>query len=238
MSKPNPQQNTQTSTHQMQRHTDDSDYINTIKVADRIVIDFVWYPGARRAELDSSLVQLTPPASPDHLGADITYTWTPNGGRTITRSMKSGRITLPLPPGGYGVLNVFHTEWDVARAAKGEPLPPFSQNGMGAMVRLNTLGYHLRDPGGYTDFQPEEFGAKGERAVLAFQVDYREPAAKTGPTTPLRVRGEIWENTETWSHLKEYNAVRERDASPNVPDYNPTIDDTTNLQNALMEVAG
>jgi len=190
---PKPEQFKKQSTHVAQRLTAESNFVNTISLVDKITIDFVWYPGARPGDLDQSLVQVPP--------HDVAYSWTtdgPKGPATSKHIMTSGRVTLPLPPGASGVLNIFDTEWKITRAAKGVDMTPINDTtSFGVLSRLNRLGYHLRNPGHLGDYNPAVYHWNGERAVLSFQVDYRQPSpARGGPAGPLPLRGEWTENPE------------------------------------------
>ncbi|HEY3835505.1 MAG TPA: hypothetical protein VGL72_02995 [Bryobacteraceae bacterium] len=234
----------------VQRATDKSIYTSTVNLADNIIVDFVWYPGARKPDLDKSLVQMIAATTgPDAVSHDILYSWTPKDGKKVKRLMKSGRITLPLRPGGVGVLNAFDTEWQITRAAKDVGMPGITRvdddgntvlNDLFILVRLNALGYHLRDPGDREDLHPAEYGENGERAVLAFQVDYRQAGA-SGPAGPLRVRGEIQKSNELYRMLLAHNsraATVTGPPPPNLPATNPSIKDSSDLQDALFAVSG
>ena len=109
------------------------------------------------------------------------------------------------------------------------------------LVRLNALGYHLRDPGTREDIHPDKYEQNGERAVLAFQVDYRQSAAGSGPPGPLRVRGEIQESRELFQmlHLHNQRGAPAYDRPPTaLPTTNPSIKDSSDLQDALFAVSG
>src|SRR5687768_17320755 len=103
----------------VQRGAAETAYVNTLNVADRVTIDFVWYPGAATVT-DSHIDTFVT----DHPGTgarrELTYTWTPDGGTAVTRRMdNSARITIPLAPGARGTLRAFGTTWQIRRVANG-----------------------------------------------------------------------------------------------------------------------
>lgn len=248
MGQPPQKKTTQYPTGLVQRATVKSIYASTINLTDNIIVDFVWYPGARKPDLDDSLVQMiTAPTGPDAVLHDVAYSWTPKNGRKTKRLMKTGRLTLPLPPGAVGVLNAFDTEWEITRLPKDVGMPGITRvddngktvlNDLFILVRLNALGYHLRDPGTREDLHPREYGQNGERAVLAFQVDYRQSAAGSGPPRPLRVRGEIQKSRELFQMLHLHNRRIVPAGGPAVPATNPSVQDSSDLQDALFAVSG
>ncbi|MBM3792069.1 MAG: hypothetical protein FJW35_17205 [Acidobacteria bacterium] len=211
----------------LQRAAAESNYVNTLNVHGRVTIEFVWWPGAG-AVIDS----LVDPFVVDHptSGArrEITYTWTPQGGRAITRVMNSGRITIPLPLGGRGTLTAFGTTWQISRAANGVNMSPVNQM-RGVQQRLNRLGYHLRRPGAQSAGIDGALGRRTEHAVLCFQVGYRQAAG--GPATRLQVRGE-WTNNaaaDYQNNLNRYNGAAVA---------NPSNADGTSFRQALATYVG
>lgn len=214
----------------VQRAVAESNYINTLNLGDRFSLDFVWYPGA-----DDVLVSLidvilplpTPAAAP----REIPYRWARSGMTDIKQNMANGRITLPLAPGSSGVLTVFDTQWKITRAAAGVTLSAVAGI-QGIQQRLNILGYHLRAPGAAAAGSDNINGARTERAVLSFQVDYRRPAGApvAAPAGPIRVRGELASNPGIQANLNFYN-------NPSVAT-NRSAADSAQLQAALVAIVG
>jgi hypothetical protein len=173
------------------RQTQESDYINTLNVVDRVAIHFVWVPGPRNlaASLVDTLIE-----APDASGRErnIEYRWQRTGMPEVKRTMLKGTITLILPPGGKGTLKVFDTSWEITRAANGVTLD--AANTMrGVQQRLDRLGYQLRSPGQVSPGLDGIEGRRTEAAVIAFQADFRP----SGPH-PIRlfIRGEWTNNPE------------------------------------------
>jgi len=102
----------------------------------------------------------------------------------------------------------------------------------GVQQRLNALGYHLRAPGRTDPGIDSQYGARTERAVLSFQIDYRQPApAPAGsPAGPLRVRGEWTANPGIQGNLDAYNGA--------AGSANPSAADGAALQQALVAIVG
>ena len=210
----------------------ESAYVNTINLIDRLTIDFVWYPGAR--DLSASLINVILPLPA--MGAvprEIPYKWSRRGMAPIERPAASGRISLPLAPGSTGVLKIFDTEWEIRRAAVGVTMSA-SGSLQGVQQRLNALGYHLRAPGVSAPGIDSTYGARTERAVLSFQVDYERPAAApaAAPAGPLKVRGEWTNNANIQGNLDNYNGVAAATAA------NPSAADGLAVQNALVAIVG
>jgi hypothetical protein len=216
----------------LQRAAAESTFINTLNLADRLRVDFVWYPGAD--DVTASLIDVfLPLTAAGAAPREIPYRWARSGMADISRNMASGRITLPLAPGSSGTLTVFDTQWRIMRVAAGVAL-----SGVGGLrgiqQRLNILGYHLRAPGaagaGIDGFN----GPKTERAILSFQVDYRAPAgaAVGAPAGPLRVRGEALTNPGIQGNLDRYNGVAAGVAN------NPSAADSAQVQAALVAIVG
>jgi len=175
------------------RLAQESAFINTINVADRVKIHFVWFPGPQ----DPSMSLVDPILGAlDAAGNERTveYLWQRTGLPDVRRTMNTGTIVLTLPPGGKGTLTVFDTSWELTRAANGVTLDgKTTMNGV--QQRLDRLGYHLRTPG---QVSPGISGAENqatEAAVIAFQADYR-PGPVGGPSTRLFIRGEWNSNPE------------------------------------------
>jgi Putative peptidoglycan binding domain len=212
----------------VQRGNAETTYVNTLNVTDRVTIDFVWYPGA--ATVTDSHID---PFVTDHPRSgerrEITYTWTPDRGRAITRTMNSGRVTIPLPPGAQGTLRAFGTTWQVRRVANGVNMDPSNQL-RGIQQRLNRLGYHLRAAGAANPGIDGTLGRSTERAVLAFQADFRPVA----PGNRLQIRGEGMANNaaQFQSNLTAYAG-----AGAAVP-ANPSAADSAALQAALVTYVG
>ncbi len=200
------------------RQTQESTYVNTLNVADRIAIHFVWFPG--RHGLAGSLID-TLIATPDAAGRERTveYRWQRTGLPEVRRTMLKGTITLPLPPGGRGTLTVFDTSWEITRAANGVTLDGRATM-RGVQQRLDRLGYHLRTPGQVTAGLDGSEGRITEAAVIAFQADFRPGSG--GPATRLFIRGEWASNPEITAWL----------------DSNPSAADGTATQSALVAAAG
>ena len=198
------------------RQTQESNFINTLNVADRVAIHFVWFPGPHN--LATSLID-TLIEAPDAAGQERTveYRWQRTGLPEVRRTMLKGTITLPLPPGGTGKLTVFDTSWEITRAANGVTLD--AKNTMrGVQQRLNRLGYHLRSPGQVSAGLDGIEGRVTEAAVIAFQADFRP----VGAGSRLFIRGEWASNPEITFLL----------------DSNPSAADGTATQNALVTAAG
>jgi len=216
----------------VQRISAESTFVNTLNVADRIIIDFVWYPGAD--DVIPSVIEVTMPVTTAQpVAREIEYKWSRSGMADIVRNLASGRITLPLGPGNTGVLTVFDTQWKITRARTGVAISP-STGLRGIQQRLNILGYHLRKPGADGPGIDATNGGLMERAILAFQVDYRKPAgAPVGsPAGPLLVRGEPVENSDLVINLSVYN---HRDVTLQT---NPSTADSVVTQKALVAMVG
>jgi hypothetical protein len=220
-------------TRAVQRGASELTWVNTINLADRISLDFVWYPGADDVtnSFVDVLLPIVPPAVAPH---EIPYTWARTGMAKITHKMALGRITLPLAPGSSGVLTVFDTQWKITRAAIGVTMSAVG-GVLGIQQRLNSLGYHLRAPGAAAAGADNVNGGRTERAVLSFQVDYRRPAgaAVGSPAGPLRVRGEVASNPSIQANLDNYNH-----SPPAPPAANPSAADSAQLQAALVAIVG
>jgi hypothetical protein len=216
------------------RATRESTYVNTINIADRVNIDFVWYPGESQANVQTSWVDtLVVAPAPDGSERKITYTWARSSRPIVSRTMLSGRITVVLPPGGSGVLTVFGTSWKITRAAAGAALTAVATV-RGIQERLNILGYHLRSPGKTPAGVDGIAGRVTETAVLAFQSDYRPQAgAPAAAANRLNVRGEWMSNPAIANNLNWYNNVGGGPAN-----FNPSATDSANLQAALVAAAG
>jgi Putative peptidoglycan binding domain len=216
--------------HRVMRATRESNFINTINVVDRLTIDFVWYPGA--ADFAVSLVDVfvwPPDAAGQH--RVVRYTWSRRGQPDVTRTMLSGRVTLPLPPAASGTLTVFNTSWEITRVGAGVTMSA-SNTLRGVQERLNRLGYHLRRAGARSAGVDGIAGAGTQRAVLAFQVDYRKPAAVAAGPARLQIRGE-WDNTPSiQANLDSYNGT----AAGVTP--NPSATDGPQLQAGLVNIVG
>lgn len=200
------------------RHTQESNYVNTINVADRIAIHFVWFPG--RHLLAGSLID-TLIEAPDAAGQErnVEYRWQRTGFAEVRRTMLKGTITLTLPPGGKGTLTVFDTRWEITRAGNGVILDA-SNTMRGVQQRLDRLGYHLRTPGQVSAGLDGTEGRITEAAVIAFQADFRP--GSTGPASRLFIRGE-------WANNPEITPLL---------DSNPSAADGTATQTALVTAAG
>ena len=175
------------------RHTQESNYINTLNVADQVKVHFVWFPGPQPvadARIDPLIV------APDAAGNErkVEYLWQRTGLPSVRRTMNEGTITVPLPPGGKGTLTVFDTKWELTRAANGVTLDAKTTM-RGVQQRLDRLGYHLRQPG---QVSPGLDGTEGhitEAALISFQADYR-PGVAGGSPGRLLIRGEWNSNPE------------------------------------------
>jgi hypothetical protein len=216
----------------LQRSIREKQYINTINLASRVRISFVWYPGPANLE-DSRIDTLVDPHPRTNGARDIGYTWTPKGGKPVTRVMHNGQVTIPLPVGGKGTLQAFGTTWEITRAAAGVNMAPENQL-RGVQQRLNALGYHLRAPGDPNPGVDDIHGARTERAILAFQADYRPPAGAAAPVpiVRLQVRGEWTQNTDP-KYLANLQTYNKGPAPPN-----PSNADGTALQQALKASVG
>lgn len=216
----------------VQRSVLEAAYINTVNLADRVTVDFVWYPGEGKVS-SSSVDPMLPLTAAEPAVRDIRYTWSRKGMADIRRPMNWGTITLPLAPGASGVLTVFDTQWRITRAAVGVVIS--GAGGLkGIQQRLNILGYHLRAPGAVAAGIDSVNGRITERAVLSFQVDYRRPAGApaAAPAGPLRVRGEPLANPGIQANLDIYNRVAAGVAN------NPSAADAAQFQAALTAAAG
>ena len=216
----------------VQRGTAESLFINTINVNDLITIDFVFFPGADNV-LNSLIDVLIPVTAAAPSPREFSFKWSRSGFADITRILSSGRISLPLAPGSSGVLTVFSTQWRVTRAAAGVTLSAIGTV-RGIQERLNILGYHLRAPGAVAAGNDNVNGARTERAVLAFQVDYRKPAGApaAAPSGPLPVRGEPFANLNIQGIIDSLNRTA---AGLSV---NPSIADAPITQAALVAIVG
>ncbi len=102
----------------------------------------------------------------------------------------------------------------------------------GIQQRLNTLGYHLRSPGTKAPGVDGTAGRRTENAVLAFQADYRPPAAAAAPANKrLQIRGEWVNNPAITASLNQYNSAAFQNT-------NPSATDSAALQAALVVTAG
>jgi len=210
------------------RFVQEASYINTVNVADRVHVDFVWYPGA--ATVADSLIDPMTPAA-DGSERPITYSWARSGMKPVTRQMISGTITVPLSPGGTGILKVFDTSWQITRVAAGVAMDPVA-NVRGMQQRLNSLGYQLRSAGTKSAGVDGIAGRRTENAVLAFEADYRPPAAAAAPANKrLQVRGEWINNPAITANLNQYNSTAFQNT-------NPSAADSAALQAALVVAAG
>jgi hypothetical protein len=213
----------------------ESTYVNTINLTDRVTMDFVWYPGEAAPSVANSYVN-TLIAAPGPNGAErtIEYTWARTGHPTVSRTMLSRRITVPLPPGGTGLLTVFGTSWQITRAALGAAMTG-SATVRGIQERLNILGYHLRTPGQQPSGVDGVAGRITEAAAVAFQVDYRPQAAAAAPANNrLKVRGEWVTNPNIVPNLSWYN----QSANWAAATVNPSNTDGAALQAALVAAVG
>ena len=216
----------------VQRAILEGQFINTLNLADRMAVDFVWYPGATDVAT-SQIDVIMPITAPGAAPREVPYIWSRTGMADIRRNMASGRITVPLAPGATGVLKVFDTQWRITRAAAGVTFNgPASLQGI--QQRLNLLGYHLRGPGAVAAGIDGINGSRTERAVLSFQIDYRSPAgAPVGaPAGPLVVRGEVTNNPGIQADLDFYNNTAAGVSA------NPSAADSAQLQTALVAMAG
>jgi putative peptidoglycan binding protein len=210
----------------------ESKYINTINIADQVHIDFVWYPGAAQAT-DSFVDTLI--VTPEKGGAErtIEYQWARKGKAPVKRTMLSGRITIPLPPGASGILTVFDTSWQISRVPAATAMAG-SATVTGIQQRLNALGYHLRTPGLTSAGVDGIAGRRTEGAILAFQVDYRPQAGvPVAAAKRLQVRGEWMNNASIAGNLNWYNQVGGGPAN-----FNPSAGDSASLQASLVASAG
>jgi hypothetical protein len=207
-------------------------YVNTLNLADMLTLDFVWYPGADNV-LNSLIDVILPLPTPAAAPREIPYRWSRHGMADINRNLAFGRVILPLAPGSSGVLTIFDTQWRITRAAAGVALSGVGGI-QGVQQRLNILGYHLRAPGAAAAGIDNLNGAKTERAVLSFQVDYRRPAGAPGasPAGPLVVRGELASNPGIQGDLDSYNGVPAGTAA------NPSAADSALVQAALVAIVG
>jgi len=227
-----PEQILEMGVRRVQRAVVEGVFVNTLNLADRMTINFVWFPGA--VDVNPSLIDVIMPLTAAGAAPrEVPYKWSRRGMADITRNMATGQITLPLAPGTSGVLTVFDTQWKITRAAAGVTMSgPAGLQGI--QQRLNLLGYHLRAPGASAPGIDSLNGSRTERAVLSFQIDYRVPAgAPAGsPPGPLRVRGEVAANPGIQANLDRYNRVAAGVAN------NPSAADSALLQTALVAMAG
>jgi hypothetical protein len=214
------------------RARQESQYVNTINLTDRVRVDFVWYPGQSGFDLKNSWVDtlIKEPAA-DGTERIVEYTWALDGHDPIKRTMNSGRINIPLPPGSKGTLTVFDTSWEITRAAVGEAMDAVA-NLRGIQQRINALGYHLRLPGQVDAGVDGIAGRRTESAVLAFQADYR-PDAGWNPATRLNIRGEWATSPGILFNLNWYNKNNAAFAG-----FNPSAADSAALQAALVSAVG
>ena len=201
--------------------------INVVNVAVNVTVEFVWYPGA--ADVNQSLVDVNVPAVPPAAGQrEVSYRWSRPGMSDIQGHMTTGAIDLPLAPGGTGVLTVFDTQWEIVRSAAGLQLDPVT-GVQGIQQRLNALGYHLRQAG---NADPGISGSNGpltERALLAFQVDYRPQTGSAD--APLRIRGELASHPEILPNLRFYTTGQ-------VAAVDHSAEDSARTQAALKATVG
>ncbi len=217
----------------VQRAVSESNFVNTLNLADRVTLDFVWFPGANDV-LASLIDVILPPPAAGAAQREIPYRWSRNGMADISRNLAWGRITLPLAPGSTGVLTVFDTHWQITRAAAGVTLSPVGGI-QGVQQRLNSLGYHLRKPGAEAAGIDNRNGGITERAVISFQVDYRRPAGApaASPAGPLVVRGELAADPGIQANLDFYNGL-----AAGVHAANTSAADSAQLQAALVAIVG
>jgi hypothetical protein len=229
----------ETSARRVQRHSVESEFVNTINIADRVTIDFVWYPGAR--DLDHSLVDAIVPFQTwdENNIREISYDWARDGRPRVKRKMVNGRVTLDLPPGASGMLTAFETTWKIVRKATYSSIEA-ANSMVGVQRRLNALGYHLRSPGDRLDGLSNQYGQKAERAVLSFQVDYRQPvpAPAGSPAGPLRVRGEWAYNDDLTVRMAVYNDVTGPQTLFIAETLNQSLMGGAELQAALVAIVG
>ena len=95
------------------------------------------------------------------------------------------------------------------------------------------LGYHLRAAGERDPGINNHNGPLTERALIAFQLDYRPPAALGAnvPQGPLRVRGELGAHPEISQNLDAYK-------SGNGRALNDSAKDSAQTQAALSATVG
>ncbi len=206
-------------------------YINTINVASRVTINFVWYPGA--ASVRDSLVDTFVTDTRRGRRRNINYTWKPDGGARVRRPMLSGQVTLNLPPKTAGTLTCFGTEWRIRRVANTVNMSA-ANTLRGVQQRLDRLGYHLRSPAAENPGIDNTLGRRTETAVLQFQNDYRPAAgAPAGANSRLQLRGEWTTNANATftGNLQRYNYGTA--VAPN-----PSIADSAALQASLVAVVG
>src|ERR1039458_4775425 len=116
-----PAQINEMSVRRVQRAVAETNYINTLNLANIMMVNFVWYPGADT--LSAGLIDIIlPVTAPGAAPRDIPYRWSRSGMADIKRNMDLGAITLPLAPGSSGVLTVFDTQSRIPRAAAGVTL--------------------------------------------------------------------------------------------------------------------
>jgi hypothetical protein len=209
-------------------------YVNTLNFADRVTIDFVWYPGETVTNVQNSWVD-TLVAAPGADGNErtIDYTWALTGRAPVRRTMEVGRITVALPPGSTGTLTVFGTSWQITRAAAGQALDP-AGTVRGIQQRLNALGYHLRAPGQAAAGADGVAGRLTECAILAFQADYRPQAgAPAAAASRLNIRGEFMNNPSIANNLNWYNNIGGGPAG-----FNPSGADSASVGASLVASVG
>jgi hypothetical protein len=212
------------------RFLEEANYVNTVNVADRVQIEFVWYPGEAQGAVGNSLVDPMTTAA-DGSERKISYTWARRGKKAVTKQMISGRITVPLAHGATGILTVFDTSWQITRVAVGLAMDPVGTV-KGMQQRLNALGYHLRGAGAKAPGVDGVAGRRTENAVLAFQSDYRPAAGAAAPANKrLQIRGEWMNNAAITANLTQYTVTV---ALLN----NPSAADSASFQVALVAVAG
>lgn len=214
----------------VRRVVSEAEFVNTINVRDRVTIDFVWFPGA-----PIPAQSYIAPAVPNHPATgqarEITYTWTREGQAPLTRPMTSGRLTVSLPPGAKGTLQVFGTTWEITRVAAGTAMTPVDQL-RGVQERLNRLGYHLRAAGYNHSGIDGRAGARTEHAILQFQNDYSPPVgAPPAAANMLHVRGEWTENTDA-SYVANIRAYHCNTCA------NPSMDDGIAFRAAVRATVG
>ncbi len=183
----------------VRRVVHDAEYVNTINVGDRVAIDFVWFPGAP-IEAQSHINPVVPNHPTTGQAREITYTWKREGQSPLTRTMEKGRITISLPQGSKGTLEVFGTTWEITRYPAGTSMNPVTDI-RGVQHRLNRLGYHLRRPGYKHSGIDGSEGRITEHAVLQFQNDYVPPPFATlDAANMLHVRGE-WKRNDSAQYI-------------------------------------
>jgi hypothetical protein len=206
----------------------ESNFVNTLNVVNTVTIDFVWYPGGNNVTTAGSLIDtfiVDHPATGNR--RNVYYTWTLDGATPVRRIMNSGTITISLPKGQKGVLEVFRTQWEIRRAGAGVFMTAVNQL-RGVQQRLNRLGYHLRQPGAESPGVDNSYGRRTEHAILQFQNDYRP----TGVGSRLNIRGEWTSNTDP-KYTGNLTTYGRGGASPN-----PSSADGPALQTAIRTLVG